>query len=707
MPGSLPTLRSKVRLSAFPSAMLSGFLAFQTFAANLPVEKPAIANPATEPGNPLNLPDDYVRHLRRRDILDSYAARFHAVETNLPPAGTRPAARLRPNERYLKVAASTLPEAVREYRQSFYRPVLPIRGFRAPILSQSGDLRPATLPAHGSSAEQQRAGEWIHSSLAREGLLPATVQCLEILGASKVMADPAAATRDLQNAGLPVDWLRYFSVLPSGRAEPDEVIAFLAGSLNGGTNVAALKASVRHAPFAFVKSSAGFQVATEAGEHEVGMLRLQAGGGYQNGILRGGSVDVCEQMVSALPEASLLMSVPAEQFENIRWLALRVWPLRRANRLTLIPEDLPVAAWAQDNGKAGILTDGNPTTTRVATLAPRYASFGEGQSLFLGGESFLMDGLMAAGHPVIHSPLLFQGGNLLPLRDPVQGDRVLLVSETELFRNTALGLTRDQVLEAFRIEFGVDRCVVLPALSYHLDYDVSPRLHDGKIIAFVNDPEAAAKIITERVLALLEEKRVLTSERGRTLRDKLARGGPVSAELRPILKSFTTSNGQFSVDFVRWFAADPLDPAVGNLQSFLAALDVLEASEPGGVSGVSDPASEPYFESLREIARTAEAQRAVLRSLGWTIVSVPSMPDLYRSFNYLNGLHDPQRYLIPAIGGLFAVLDSAATRAFQAVLGEKVRIVPIISTDIQAHHGAVHCVTAAYPRLPVGPSAQP
>jgi hypothetical protein len=102
---------------------------------------------------------------------------------------------------------------------------------------------------------------------------------------------------------------------------------------------------------------------------------------------------------------------------------------------------------------------------------------------------------------------------------------------------------------------------------------------------------------------------------------------------------------------------------------------------------------------LLSLDAAARAQQDQLRKLGWKIVAIPSMPDLYHSLNYLNGLHDRTRFLMPAIGGLYARLDEAASQAFQKVLGEKVRIVRIFNAECQQKHGGVHCVAAAYPRV--------
>src|SRR5690606_21986900 len=120
---------------------------------------------------------------------------------------------------------------------------------------------------------------------------------------------------------------------------------------------------------------------------------------------------------------------------------------------------------------------------------------GEGRPVYLPGDSYLMDGLRSSGHRVLHSSLLFQGGNLLAVRDPRSKRRILLLGEGEVLRNMGLGLSREQVLEAFTRELGVDQCVVLPAVSYHLDFDVTVRAAGSDLIAFVNDPVAAVRQI--------------------------------------------------------------------------------------------------------------------------------------------------------------------------------------------------------------------
>jgi hypothetical protein len=102
---------------------------------------------------------------------------------------------------------------------------------------------------------------------------------------------------------------------------------------------------------------------------------------------------------------------------------------------------------------------------------------------------------------------------------------------------------------------------------------------------------------------------------------------------------------------------------------------------------------------MRRLNAARVAQTEVLKLQGWTIVAIPSMTDLYRGINYLNGIHHSGGYLMPAFGGFYAPLDNAAQAAFRRALGSGFKITPILSAECQRHHGGVHCAASAYPRL--------
>jgi hypothetical protein len=308
---------------------------------------------------------------------------------------------------------------------------------------------------------------------------------------------------------------------------------------------------------------------------------------------------------------------------------------------------------------------------------------------------------------IIHSPLLFQGGNLLAVRDPATGQRILLVGEAEIYRNTAMGLTWDQVVDAFRIECGVDRCIVLPSVSFHIDYDLCMRAQKGTLVAYVNDTSAAAGIILKRGIQALQARNVLDGPTSEIALGHLSAGRlrELVQLIGPIVFSHSDGDGHFPLDFADMFSAGPRDSGVGNLQRFLLAIDTIVSQAYQRDELPADPYARSYYESLarREADRKALEQR--LRDEGFTVVDVPGFADAARSIVYVNGIHDSSRYLMPAYGGLYQELDDAARAAFSDSLGERVQVIPLLCSETQRRVGAVHCSIAVYPRIPTGPSA--
>lgn len=200
----------------------------------------------------------------------------------------------------------------------------------------------------------------------------------------------------------------------------------------------------------------------ENSSRRIGALRVQlTGPRYYAGPGDGGSLDILRQLVSMSEDVTVYASVERRHMEGVL-SHVRTWTPGRGVRVTVIPEALPVSQWARDNAVSGI-----GAGTGVQLLAPRWAGRGEEGGTFIPGESFLMDGLAAAGVEVSQSRLLFEGGNLMMVEE--ESRRVLLVGEAEVHRN--VGMTRDEALAAFRAEFKADECVILPAASFHIDLD--------------------------------------------------------------------------------------------------------------------------------------------------------------------------------------------------------------------------------------------
>ncbi len=678
----------------------------------------ALASSSLDPSKPgqalpsdLSLPGEFLQRIADRAVVDAYQASHHRVEPGPTPAPRKMYAARSGAERFIKIVRPQPGPEVNQYRSSLPETFVPLRGYRAPILEWAGGKPPALVQRDEWSREMIIAAECVARRLAHDGLLSTLAQVIKILGPDRFTSDGAAGLDALRSIGFPTDLLACFS--PNGGEEPGapgSVVVLLARRLASGATIESLNPEMHKFEFRLARTHRPFQAATESGEHELGMLRVQAGGGYHNGVIPGATIDVICQLVNGLPSVDFLISVPELYLEPFRQMASQTWRLRRTNHVTLISEPLAVASWAQDNGKAGCFTaesasgsSSSPVYQRPATLAPRYACIGEGQSSFEKGESFLMDGLQAAGHAVAQSPLLFQGGNLMAVRDPKSGERLLLIGEAELYRNIALGLTCSQALEAFKAEFGVDRCVAVPSVSYHLDFDVSLRAHDGELVAFVNDTMAATHFVIRLGLHALKKSGTLNTNTAEACRVALDSGRDLEGvrHLRTVIPRRSPSTAGYPASLSRLFASSPTDSGAGNFQGFLLAIDLLESSVETNreIPGAPDSEHAAYLQALRHFASAQRAQAEVFKNQGWKVVAIPSMSDLYRSINYLNGIHHRHGYVMPVFGGFYAPLDNAAMIALRHVLGSGFTITPILSAESQRRHGGVHCIASAYPKL--------
>lgn len=644
-----------------------------------------------------DLPDDFLRRLADRIIQSSYRDHFHRVfrdvpgdemNANAPPAsGVSTPAWMNVQPIALSAESIVSRRAVAEGRPAN-------RAFLAPILDAAGDPF-ATTNDNGLTPAERRARELITSRLARDGIMTTLVRTIDMLGADHDLTV-------LRRIGFPVDLLRHFP----DAGDATEVVRFIAGRLQAGAAVEAIASELGGMSFQFQASAPGFRVTTESGEHEIDMLRLQlTRGAYWKGQGAGGSLDVARQLVQALPDVRFAVSVEQRFAAPFVDLA-RKWSNDDATRLIVIPEPFVVSQWAQDNGKAGVIkTPGG--SRRAATITPRYASRREDGSVFIPGESWLMDGLAGTGHPVIHSSLLFQGGDLLAVREPHNGRRLLLVGEANIYRNTSLGLSRAQTIEAFTVEFGVEACIVLPSVSFHIDYDVTVRAQGDHLIAFVNDTHAAVQIILACGIDAMAKGGLLSESQVGAARDDLSakRYESLLQVMGRPLYGRVDGQGRFPLSIARHFATDTMDSPVGNLERVLVAMDIVAAIELGDAAATDDSSRAAYFRSIQRRLRDQRELEALLGERGFHVVRIPSLAAGDRSLNAVNGIHDRTRYLMPAYGGLFAPLDEAARGAFATALAPDVSVLPIHCAETQRRSGAIHCAAAAYERsiLPRGP----
>lgn len=660
----------------------------------------------------LNLPDEFLRRLADRIIRASYQRHFRAVVRD--PASTRPAdpnppttqprSPARPAPGRVRLVQAPASEATLAYRRRLPEAPPALRGFRAALGDQPP--WPAQRP---EDPPLRRVADLVAQRLATDGLPATLVHVLRMVDPQLREGDPAAQRDLLRRVGLPDDLLEHFEVPDRGagfgpvlewareqaQSAPGAEVATQPAAPPGTHPVASAPARGQSVRLRWRPSRLGYQVAVDSGQHAIRCVRLQlTRGDCWLGTGDGSSVDIARQLVERLPAIDLLVSLE-ERFVPRLLETCADWPLGRPGRLTLIAEPLTVSQWTQDNAKVGLAAG------QAVLLVPRYASRGEVPWSFVPGESFLADGLAAAGLEVVQSPLLFQGGNLLAAEDPRTSQRLLLIGEAELHRNMALGLSAEQVLEAFRTEFGVDRCVVLPAVSYHLDYEVSLRATPRGVLAFVNDPPAAATIILQIGIDVLERGGVLNPADAGAARHDLAarRWGEVVRRVGDALLERAPQYGRFPESLADAFSTGPTDSGVGNFQRFLLALDLAlgwsasTQTRPGALP--ADPGPRAYLASLQRRDVDRQALHAALRELGFQLVPIPSLAEEERSIGYLNGLHDRQRYLMPAWGGLYGRLDAAAMRAFQEALGADIEVVPILCSESQRRVGGLHCAASA------------
>jgi len=615
-----------------------------------------------------------------------------------------------------------------ELRRSYPEARPGARGFRAMVFSSAasgsepvGGRWSFDVTRDGETAARKHVADLIAKRLAADGL-PTTFARVEFWLAAR---DPKYLTLPfheretlLRRVGLPTDLFPFFiadfasereSVAARIAGEPPPLVRVVDEVVAAGRSENEVVAAARALRFEFRPTQPGYRAATESGENEIGWVRLQASAGsFYDGPGDGGCLDVFQQLLGAIPDARFVISVERKHADGLLE-ALRGWKAPRRKDTCVIIEDLALSQWAQDNGKPGTVhLPGKPdSAATLVTLVPRYASRGEEGSIFVAGDSFACEGVAEAGIPFVQSPLLFQGGNLLAVWDAARQKRVLLAGEAEIHRNAALGLTAPQVEAALAIEFGCDEVVVLPAVSYHIDYEVAVRNAGGRTIALIND-----EMIAAREIVRLGLQRIASTDSPNALPPgaqsaiskanvMLHRGGnrEVGVTAWECLEHLAVQPGQWPLDLVRRFALGPGESAVGNFKLFMTAVDILRSAAATEAMYPGEDHSSAYFRSL--IRRRAQRQEIVqaLKRLGWEIVMVPSLADSEQSLCHLNGIQSRSHYFMPAYGGMFESMDSNVKAVIVRAWGDGVKVVPIRSGESLRRDGGVHCSASVYPTI--------
>ncbi|HVP73558.1 MAG TPA: hypothetical protein VMS30_07460 [Phycisphaerales bacterium] len=659
----------------------------------------------------LNLPEAFLRREADRIIRASFDDRYRIVVKD-PLAttadGQPPMPYVPMNRRAIDGAIDLydppLTAEMLAYRKSLQKGRPSNRGFM-PALTDAEPRWHMDEPGGDAPPPLRAAADLVGKRLAFDGLLPTLARVMATLGPATFATVEDADVELLRATGLPVDLLRHFQ-LGSGESDRD-LLAALSKRLAESPSFDAINAELSGARFVFKPTRPGFVVADDSGSVEPGVIRGQiTRGGYWRGEGDGATTDLVRLAAKALPKTPFVLSVDVKHAREFADVAA-TWPLTMPKQVTLVPEPLRIEQWTQDNSKAGTIGE-DAAATALAMLVPRYACWGDDGSTFLPGEMFLLPGAAAAiGAELIHSPLLFQGGNILCVIDPKTGERLLLVADADIYRNTALGLTAAQATEAFRVEFGCDRCEMIEAASFHLDYDVSVRAVNGRLVALMNDPLTAAIIMLEAATAVLVRAGVVPEAAARDAVEAL-RGGDHRGYLDRIAPAVYARgpDGRFPLSLAERFATSPVDSGVGNLQRFLLALDLLISRDlkPQELPGSRHARSSLMAMQREEAQRQALHQR--LRDLGMDIVSVPNLVATSRGMACLNGLQLKGMYVMPAYGGLYAATDVAAKMAIAAAFGPDVHILQIECGESQRRSGAVRCSLAVFPKLPAATDAK-
>ncbi|MBL9030990.1 MAG: hypothetical protein JNM80_04700 [Phycisphaerae bacterium] len=553
---------------------------------------------------------------------------------------------------------------------------------------------PTDPPAPGPESD---AAAHVGDRLAADGLEATVVCAIELLGAAAlVRTDRPADT--LRRVGIPTDILLRRH---AGETEDDCARALAARVASAGAGVAQLVMGLRHEARAWRPTAPGFRLALDSGQERARAMRLQATSGRAwFAVGAGGGLDVVRQVLEAVPDVRAIVSVEDRNAAGVAE-ALAGVIAADPSRLTFVVESLPVAQWAQDNARAGVVDD------EWAWMVPRFASRGEEGSIFVPGESFLAEGLeRAVGRElgggagrtvgrVVRSPLVFQGGNVLAYRE-ANGRVVALVGEAEVHRNAALGMSATGsgagALEALRVEMGADEAVVVPAVGFHTDFEVSVRADgSGRVVAFVNDTTAAARLVLERGLDGLAASGAMSGAEAGAAREELRRGRVGAAVPRVVaaLDRVAVGPGHFPEALAEAFREGEADFGPANLEAFLMAVDVVAASLGAGPGSRPEDHGSAYLRALRRADAERRTLVQLLRRLGMRVVGLPSFAEADRGLNYVNAVHLPGIVLMPATGGFYAALDRAAAAIYERETSA--RVVPILCAESQRRNGAVHC----------------
>lgn len=662
----------------------------------------------------LGMSGDFVERAALRSLQERYQDGQHRVTADRviephPGDGGAPeptgvfSARIEPHTVAPETLAARAPAAAGRPGNRAFRAGV-IDGFTAPESPW-----PTEVSMTGPSGVAARL---IARRLADDGVAATAVRALAILIPELPPEDPAAAAlAALRDAGHPADLLGYVAPFASDGPRPATIHPYDAartwttqvldrlGPAPRPAEVSALADEVAARPVEIPASRPGFRASRDDGVAPIGMIRLQATRGtYWEQRGRGGSLDVAASVLGALPNATAVLAI-GRPYVNDALARLQAERSGGTGAPVVVVDELHVVTqWAQDNGQPGRIA-GDPAPL---LLAPRYASRGDLGSILEVGDSWTVDGLEAADIGVIRSPLLFQGGNVLVVGDPASADgtgRLMLLGDAEIERNRGLGLRDDEIVAAFRREFGVDRVVVCTPPAFHVDFATTIRRAGDRSIAFVHDEDAAFDAILADGVRRIAASGLMPPERASAAEIALERGDDriLIDAVGPVLYGRRLPDGSWPLTLADLFSDGGTTASVAAFDQFLVSFQRLVARtvDPTRIPGSS--AERLYLASLADRSIAVAEFEDELRTLGFEIVRIPGFAMQKRSASAVNMVHGRDTLLRPVVGGALSELESAALATIREAVGGTVRIVDIPVAETQRRSGAVACAVAAWP----------
>lgn len=396
---------------------------------------------------------------------------------------------------------------------------------------------------------------------------------------------------------------------------------------------------------------------------------------------------------------------------------LRAASIDRSAPVSLVLIDDAPSQWARDHALA--ITSNRCET---AALFPAKSTRAD-----LPGEESPADRAAAralcAGIPSRSSDLLFQGGNIVVCADPsarsdgqhdaANSGRIALIGEAEIARNSDAFADPAACASAFQSELGVDRVVILPNASFHIDFDL---LAATPGVVFVADELTASLTLVRESVSRFVAARLMDRRTESAVRSALGRMkfDEIVGVLWGWLSAHRTPSGAIgpavpaALGDVRNAPSRGLDEGSASLQGLadthrlLAAIDRLAArAEQVWIESLAE-LHRAYLRALAMLERARDEMRTSLSAEGWKVIAVPSAPDADRGVNALNAVSIGGRLLLPSVRGVgTAVVEStrsAMVRALashakgQASAGPSMRDpIWIGSDESQFRQGSVRC----------------